>query len=55
MAHVDGRLLERVSEFKYLGCDLDESGTYEVEYPRKVVSGKKSSCAIRTLVNVRGL
>ena len=25
--HVDGALLERVSEFKYLGCVLDESGT----------------------------
>ena len=25
--HVDGIRLEQVSEFKYLGCVLDESGT----------------------------
>ena len=25
--HVDGIRLEHVSEFKYLGCVLDESGT----------------------------
>ena len=28
---VDGIRLERVSEFKYLGCVLDESGTGEAE------------------------
>ena len=26
--HVDGVRLEHVSEFKYLGCVLDKSGTY---------------------------
>ena len=30
--HVDGIRLERVSEFKYLGCVLDESGTNGAEY-----------------------
>ena len=36
--HVDGIRLEHVSEFKYLGCVLDESGTDEAERTRKVVS-----------------
>ena len=31
--------LEHVSEFIYLGCVLDESGTYEAEFSRKVASG----------------
>ena len=34
-----GIYLEHVSEFKYLGCDLDESGTNEAECSRKVESG----------------
>ena len=29
---VDGISLEHVSEFKYLGCILDESGTDEPEF-----------------------
>ena len=28
---VDGMRLQHMSEFKYLGCILDESGTYEAE------------------------
>ena len=31
--------LENVSEFKYLGCGLDESGANDVECRRKVASG----------------
>ena len=34
--HVDGIRLEHVSEFKYLGCVLDEAGTDGVECIRKV-------------------
>ena len=29
--HVDGIRLEHASEFKYLGCVLDELGTYRAE------------------------
>ena len=36
--HVDGVRLERVSEFKYLGCTLDEAGTDGAECSRKVAS-----------------
>ena len=43
---IDGMRLEHVSEFKYLGCVLDQSGTdkYLIS-SRKVASGKEvSSC-----------
>ena len=43
------------SEFKYLGCVLDESGTDEAKCSRKVTSGRKVAGAIRSLVNARGL
>ena len=46
---VDGIHLEHVSEFKTLGCVLDESGTYEAECSRKVVSGRRVADAIRSL------
>ena len=35
--HVDRICLDQVSEFKYLGCILDESGTDGAEFSRKVV------------------
>ena len=38
---VDGIRLEDVSEFKYLGCVLDESGTDGAECSRKVASGRR--------------
>ena len=38
---VDGIRLEHVSEFKYLGCVLDESGTDGVECSKNVPSGRK--------------
>ena len=47
--------LEQVSEFKYLGCVLDESGIYEGECNRKVASGRRIAGAIRSLVNARSL
>ena len=52
---VDGIRLEHVSEFKYLGCVLDESGTDEAECSRKVASGRRVAGAIRSLVNARSL
>ena len=52
---VDGIRLEHVSEFKYLGCVLDESGTDEEECNRKVANGRRVAVAIRSLVNDRGL
>ena len=36
---VNGIRLEHVSEFKYLGCVLDKSGTNGKECSRKVASG----------------
>ena len=47
--------MEHVSEFKYLGCVLDESSTDEAECHRKVESGRRVAGAIRSLVNARGL
>ena len=35
-AHVDGICLDHVSEYKYLGCVLDKSGTDGAECSRKV-------------------
>ena len=52
---IDGICLEHVSEFKYLGCVLDESGTDEAECSRKVASGRRVAGAIRSLVNARSL
>ena len=51
--HVDGIRLEHVSEFKYLGCVLDESGTYGAECSRKVASGRRVGGGFRSLANVR--
>ena len=51
--HVDGMRLEHVSEFKYLGYVLDESGTDGEECSRKVASGRRVAGAIRSLVNAR--
>ena len=44
---VDGIPVEHVSEFKYLGCVLDESGTDGAECSRKVASGRRVAVAIR--------
>ena len=53
--HVDGIRLEYVSEFKYLGCVLDEACTDGSEYSRKVASGRRVAGAFRSLVNARNL
>ena len=53
--YVDGIRLEHVSEFKYLGCVLDESGTDGAECSRKMASGRRIADAIRSLVNARNL
>ena len=47
--------LEHVSEFKYLECVLDESGTDEAECSRKVVSLRKVAGAIRSVGHTRSL
>ena len=39
--YVDGTRLEHVSEFKYLGCLLDKSGTEGAECSRKATSGRR--------------
>ena len=49
--HVDGIRLENVSEFKYLGCVLDESGTDGSECSRIVASVRRVAGAIRSLIN----
>ena len=53
--HVVGFRLEDVSEFKYLDCVMDESGTDGAECSRKLVSGKRVACAVKSLVNDRDL
>ena len=52
---VDGIRLEHVSEFKYLGYVLDESGTDGAQCSRKVASGRRVAGAITSLVNARDL
>ena len=47
--------LEHISEFKYLGCILDEAGTDEAECSREFASGRRVAGAIRSLVNARSL
>ena len=47
--------LEHVSEFKYLGCVMGESGTDDAECSRKVVSGRMVAGVIRSLVNAKSL
>ena len=53
--HVDRIHLECVSEFKYLGCVLDKSGTNGAECSRKVESRRRVAGSIRSLVNAREL
>ena len=43
---VDGVQLEKISEFRYLRCVLDESGTDVAEY-QKVKKERKAAGAIR--------
>ena len=38
---IDGMQLDQVSEFKYLECVLDESGTDEAKCHRKMASGRR--------------
>ena len=50
-----GFRLEHVSEFKYLGCVLDEPGTDVAECSMRVASGRRVAGAIRYLVNASDL
>ena len=52
---VEGIRLEHVSEFKYMGCVLDESGTDGAEYSKEVASGKRVVGTIRSLFNAKDL
>ena len=47
--------LGHVSEFKYLGCVLDETGRDEAQCSKKGASGRRVADAIRSLVNVMSL
>ena len=47
--------MEHVSEFKYLGCVLDESGTDDAECQKEMASGRKVAGIISFLVSARGL
>ena len=47
--HAGGARLEQVSEFKYLGCILVESGTDVAECRRRVSNGRKVSGTIWSL------
>ena len=53
--YVDGIRLGHVSEFKYLECVLDESGTHGAECSGKEASGRRAVGAIRSLVNAKDL
>ena len=53
--HVDGILLEHVSEFKYLGYVFGGSGTDGAECSRKLGSGRRVAGAVKSLVNTRDL
>ena len=44
-----------VSEFKYLGCVLNESSTDESECHIKVASWRKVASSIRSLANARSM
>ena len=52
---VDIIRLEHVSEFTYLGCVLNESGTDEAECSRKPMSERRVAGAIKSLVNAWSL
>ena len=47
--------LDHISEFKYLGCVLDESGTDDAECSRKVASGRRVAGAIGSRFNAKNL
>ena len=53
--YLGGIRLEHVSEFKYMGCVLDESGTDEAKCTRNLASGRRVTNAIRFLVNATDL
>ena len=53
--HVDGIRLDHVSEFKYFGYVLDESGTDGAECCRKMASERRVGGSIKSLVNARDL
>ena len=49
--YVNRICLDHVSEFKYYGCVLNDSGTDGAECSRNVASGRRVAGAIRSLVN----
>ena len=53
--HVDGVRIDHVSEFKYLGYVLNETGTDGIACSRQVASRRRLVGAIRPLVNARNL
>ena len=52
---VEEMCLEHVSEYKYLGCVLDKSGTDEAKCSWKVANGRRVEGATWSLVNARVL
>ena len=52
---VDEIRLEHATQFKYLGCVLDETGKDVAESRRKVPNVRKDAGATRTLVKGRSL
>ena len=53
--HIDWIRLDHISEFKYLVCVLDESGTDGAECSKRVSSKRRVAGAISSLVNGRDL
>ena len=47
--------LDHVSEFKYLGCVLDEIGSDDAECRKKMGNRMKIASVISSMANARGL
>ena len=45
--------MEHASEFKYLGCVLDDAGTDGAKCSRKVAGGRRVVGAIRSIFKAR--
>ena len=52
---LDGTQLGHVSQFKYLGCALDELGKESAKCYRKMVGGKKAAGIVNSPVNDKSL
>ena len=52
---LDGKVLENVKEFSYLGSTLNDEGTDGNDCNKRVTKGRRRAAEIRSLVNERNL